>query len=66
MARLNIRQGMVGGGVVAVMSASGAAGQSADPLPTFASTLVFALACAGAVIGFLVIVDRSSKSPPRW
>ena len=37
MKKLNVRQGIVGGGIVALISAAGIAGRSPDPLPTFAS-----------------------------
>jgi hypothetical protein len=66
MRKLNIRQGVIGGGVVALMSAAGTAGRSPDPLPTFASVLAFALACVGVVVGLGVLVNRSSKPPARW
>ena len=68
MKRLNVRQGIVGGGFVALMCAAGAAGRSPDPLPTFAGVLAFCLACAAAAIGLVVLVNRADadKPPVRW
>jgi hypothetical protein len=66
MRKLNIRQGVIGGGFVALMSAAGVAGRSPDPLTTFASALAFALACGGVVVGVAVLVNRSPKPPARW
>jgi hypothetical protein len=68
MKRLNVRQGIVGGGVVALMSAAGVAGRSPDPLPTFAGVLAFCLVCAASVIGLAVLVNRADadKPPVRW
>jgi hypothetical protein len=59
--KLNSQQGMIGGGMVALKSATGAVGRSPDPLATFASTL----ACAGDVV-LVVVVNRSSKPPVHW
>ena len=66
MNKLNVRQGIIGGGVVALMSAAGAAGRSPDPLPTFATILAFGLAGAVAVVGLAVLVNRADKPPVRW
>ncbi len=66
MRKLNIRQGMIGGIAVGLISASAAAGRSPDPLPTFASVLAFALVCVAAVGGVAVVVNRPPKPPIRW
>ena len=66
MKRLNVRQGIVGGGVVVLMSAAGAAGRSPDPLPTFATVVAFGIACVAPVIGLAVLVNRADKPPVRW
>jgi hypothetical protein len=57
---------VVGGGVVALMCAAGAAGRSPDPLPTFATVVAFCIACAAPVIGLAVLVNRADKPPVRW
>lgn len=67
MRRLNIRQGVIGGSIVALMSAAGLAGRSPDPLPTFLGVLAFCLACTAPFIGLAVLVNRSADKPPvRW
>jgi hypothetical protein len=63
---LNVRQGVIGGAIVSIIAASGAAGRSADPLPTFAGILVVALvATALATLG-AVAINRHSGPPIRW
>lgn len=66
MRKLNVRQGMIGGFAVALVSAAAASGRSPDPLPTFASVLAFALACVAVVVGLAVVVNRPPKPPARW
>jgi len=66
MKKLNVRQGIVGGGVVWLISAAGIAGRSPDPLPTFASVAAFCLVCAAPVVGLAVLVNRADKPPVRW
>ena len=68
MKRLNVRQGVIGGSVVALMSAAGIVGRSPDPLPTSLGALAFCLACAAPVVGLAVLVNRADtgKPPVRW
>ncbi len=68
MRRLNIRQGVIGGGVVALVSAAGIAGRSPDPLPAFLGVLAFCLACAAPVVGLAALASRADtgKPPARW
>lgn len=68
MKRLNIRQGMVGGAIVALMSAAGIAGRSPDPLPTFAGVVAFCAVCVAPVIGLAVLINRADadRPPVRW
>lgn len=69
MKRLNIRQGVIGGSIVALMSAAGIAGRSSDPLPTFVGVLAFCLACGAPVFGLAVLInraDRADRPPVRW
>ncbi len=66
MKKLNVRQGIVGGGVVALLSAAGIAGRSPDPLPTFASVIAFCLICVAPVVGLAALVNRADKPPVRW
>ena len=66
MKKLNIRQGIVGGGVVALISAAGIAGRSPDPLPTFATVIAFCLVCGAPVVGLAVLFNRADKPPARW
>jgi len=66
MRKLNIRQGIIGGFVVALISAAAITGHSPDPLPTFASVLTFALACLAVTVGLMVAVNRQPKPPARW
>ncbi len=65
MRKLNIRQGIIGGLVVALVGAAAVAARSADPLPTFASVLAFAVACVAVVIGLALAVSRPPKPPVR-
>jgi hypothetical protein len=65
--RLNIRQGVIGGGVVALMSAAGIAGRSSDPLPTFLGVLAFSLVCIAPIVGLAALVRADTGKPPvRW
>jgi hypothetical protein len=64
--KLNVRQGVVGGGVVAIMSAAGIAGRSLDPVPTFVGVVAFCLLCGAPVIGLAVLLNRADKPPVRW
>jgi hypothetical protein len=68
MRRLNIRQGVIGGGVVALMSAAGIAGRSSDPLPTFLGILAFCLVCIAPILGLAALVNRADagKTQVRW
>ncbi len=67
MKRLNIRQGVIGGSIVALMSAAGIAGRSPDPLATFVGVLAFCLACTAPLVGLAVLVNRAADKPPiRW
>jgi len=67
MKRLNIRQGVIGGSIIALMSAAGIAGRSPDPLPTFVGVLAFCLACTAPLVGLAVLVNRAADKPPvRW
>jgi hypothetical protein len=66
MKKLNVRQGIIGGGVVSLMCAAGAAGRSADPLPTFATVLAFCLVCAAPVVGLAALANRADKPTARW
>ncbi len=66
MRKLNVRQGVIGGSVVALVSAAMSAGRSADPLPTFVATLAFALSCGALAIVLVVAVNRPPKPPIRW
>ena len=67
MKRLNLRQGVIGGSIVAIMSAAGIAGRSPDPLPAFVGVLAFCVACAAPVFGLAVLVNRAADKPPvRW
>ena len=63
---LNIRRGVLGGGVVAVISAAGAAGRSTDPLATFAGFLVVGLVAIGLATLLVVTIKRRSQPPIRW
>ena len=63
---LNVRQGMIGGAVVSVINASGAAGRSADPLGTFAEFLVVALVAMGLVAVMAISINRHAGPPIRW
>ena len=64
MKRLNIRQGVIGGSIVAVISAAGIAGRSPDPLPTFAGILAFCLACTAPILGLAVLINRAGAVKP--
>jgi hypothetical protein len=66
MKKLNVRQGIIGGGVVSLMCAAGAAGRSPDPLPTFAAVLGFCLLCVAPVVGLAALANRADKPSPRW
>ena len=67
MKRLNTRQGVIGGSIVALMSAAGIAGRSPDPLPTFVGVLAFCLAGTAPLGGLAVLVNRAADEPPvRW
>jgi hypothetical protein len=68
MKRLNIRRGVIGSSIVALMSAAGIAGRSPDPLPTFVGVLAFCLACGAPIFGLAVLVNRADadKPPARW
>jgi len=60
MRRFNIRQGWIGGGVVAVVSAAAIAGHSADPVTTFLSVLAAGLVGLILAIGLFVAINRHS------
>ena len=68
MRRLNVRQGIVGGGVVALISAAGIAGRSPDPLPTLVGVVAFCLVCGAPVIALAVLLNRADTGKPtvRW
>ena len=66
MRKLNLRQGVIGGGVVSLTSAAMSAGRSADPLPTFAATLAFALLSVALATLLVVAVNRHPGPPARW
>ena len=66
MNKLNVRHGIVGGGVVWLVSAAGIAGRSPDPLPTFASVTAFCLVCAASVLGLAVLVNHADRPRLRW
>jgi hypothetical protein len=60
MRRLNVRQGLIGGGVVAVISAAAIAGHSADPVTTFLSILAAGLVGLTLAISLFVAINRHS------
>jgi hypothetical protein len=63
MRKLNVRQGMIGGGVVALVSAASVASHSPDPLPTFVAVFAFALSCAVLAIVLIVVMHRPPGPP---
>ena len=66
MRKLNIRQGIIGGSAVALVSAAGAAGRSPDPLATFAFYLAFGLPCVALAVALVAAINRPPKPPIRW
>ena len=67
MRELNIRQGVIGGLVVSVISAAGLAGRSADPLLTFVGVLAFAMSLVGLAAALGTALNRHREDPPiRW
>lgn len=66
MKRLDVRQGIIGGGVVSLTCAAGAAGRSPDPLPTFATVMAFCLVCVAPVAGLAALANRADKPTARW
>lgn len=65
MRKGSLRRGMIGGVVISVFSAATLASRSADPLPTFAYVLAFALLCVALALFLVVAVNRSPKPPIR-
>lgn len=67
MRALNVRQGVVGGLVVSVISAAGLSGRSADPLPTFVGVLAVGLSVTGLATALGLALNRHREDPPiRW
>jgi hypothetical protein len=67
MRALNVRQGVIGGVVVSVISAASVSGRSADPLPAFAGVLAVALSATGLATAFAMALNRHREDPPiRW
>jgi len=66
MRRLNVRQGVIGGGVVSVICAASAAGRSADPIPTFAEFLAVGVAVSAIAALLAIAINRPSGPPIRW
>jgi hypothetical protein len=66
MRKPNVRQGMIGGFVIALFSAVSTASRSPDPLPTFAYVFAFALACGALAIALIVAITRPPEPPIRW
>jgi hypothetical protein len=56
---------MIGGGVISVFSAATLASRSADPLPTFAYVLAFALLCVALALVLVVALNRPPKPSIR-
>jgi hypothetical protein len=65
MRKGSLRRGMLGGGVISVFSAATLASRSADPLPTFAYVLAFALLCVALALFLVVALNRLAKPPIR-
>ena len=65
MRKGSVRRGILGGGVISAFSAATLANRSADPLPTFASVLAFALLCVALALVLVVAVNRPPKPPIR-
>jgi hypothetical protein len=66
MRKANVRRGMIGGGVMSLFVAATLASRSADPLPTFASVLAFALSCVALAVVLVVAINRPPKPPIHW
>jgi hypothetical protein len=56
---------MIGGVVISVFTAATLASRSADPLPTFASVLVFAFLCVALALFLVRAAIRPPKPPVR-
>jgi len=65
MRKGSLRRGMIGGGVISVFSAATLASRSADPLPTFAYVLAFALLCVALALVLVVALNRPPKPSIR-
>jgi hypothetical protein len=65
MRKGSLRRGMIGGVVVSVFCAATLASRSADPLPTFAYVLAFALSCVALALFLVVALNRPPKPPIR-
>jgi hypothetical protein len=63
MRKGSLRRGMIGGVVVSVFCAATLASRSADPLPTFAYVLAFALSCVALALFLVVALNRPPKPP---
>ncbi len=63
MRKGSLRRGVIGGGVISVFSAATLASRSADPLPTFAYVLAFALVCVALALCLVVAINRPAKPP---
>jgi cobalamin synthase len=60
---MNVQRGLVGGGAVSLVCAATVASRSADPLPTFAYVLVFALACTALAVALVAAFNRPPRQP---
>ena len=65
MRKGSLRRGMIGGGVISVFSAATLASHSADPLPTFAFVLAFALSCVALPLFLVAALNRPPEPPIR-
>ena len=67
MRALDVRQGVLGGGVVSVIAAAGMSGRSGDPLPTFVGILAVGLLATGLAAALGIALNRHREDPPiRW